>query len=392
MNEDEHKEPVVLSREELYRQVWETPMIRLGEKYGISGNGLKKVCHRLDVPYPPLGYWAKLRAGKAMKVPALPEPTPSTPRDVKISPTPLSLPVPKVDPAVAEQLEIARAKAADVVVPGSLRRPHPMIATWLAEHARKEAEARRDRSIRGAAYKPEPFTDLDRRQQRILDTLFKAVEKRGFAVKGRAPYQLWLETGKERLDFSLRERMKQVKRPLTEEEKNRGFYSNRQWRRESVPTGELIFLIKTYLAPGLTAAWRDGERRLEEQMSDVVSVLSIAAPILQEQRRQAEEAERRRWEEERRCQEERAKQQQDKNRWRRFVELAAQWEEAVLAARFIEALRELPADDEKTFGGRTAGEWSAWAREKCSEFDPLRWQPGDVWCNLATVSSWDYRD
>ena len=95
MNEDEHKEPVVLSREELYRQVWETPMIRLGEKYGISGNGLKKVCHRLDVPYPPLGYWAKLRAGKAMKVPALPEPTPSTPRDVKISPTPLSLTRPK---------------------------------------------------------------------------------------------------------------------------------------------------------------------------------------------------------------------------------------------------------------------------------------------------------
>ena len=126
-----------------------------------------------------------------------------------------------------------------------------MIATWLAEHARKEAEARRDRSIRGAAYKPEPFTDLDRRQQRILDTLFKAVEKRRFAVKGRAPYQLWLETGKERLDFSLRERMKQVKRPLTEEEKNRGFYSNRQWRRESVPTGELIFLIQDVPRAGI---------------------------------------------------------------------------------------------------------------------------------------------
>ena len=75
--------------------------------------------------------------------------------------------------------------------------------------------------------------------------------------------------------------------------------------------------------------------------------------------------------------------QQDKNRWRRFVELAARWEEAVLAARFIEALRELPADDVKTFGGRTAGEWSDWAREKCSEFDPLRWPPGEVWCNLA---------
>ena len=37
-------------------------MLRLGKRYGISGNGLKKICDRLQVPYPPLGYWAKLRA------------------------------------------------------------------------------------------------------------------------------------------------------------------------------------------------------------------------------------------------------------------------------------------------------------------------------------------
>lgn len=73
--------------------------------------------------------------------------------------------------------------------------------------------------------------------------------------------------------------------------------------------------------------------------------------------RLAEEAKRERREEERRLYQERAKRQQDKNRWRRFVELAARWEEAALAARFIEALRELPADGVGAFGGRTAGEW-----------------------------------
>lgn len=392
MNQEDNREPVVLTREELYRQVWETPMIRLGEKYGISGNGLKKICNRLDVPYPPLGYWAKLRAGKATKVPALSEATATTPRDVRISPTPPASPAPNLDPEIAERLQAAREKAADVVVPASLRRPHPLIAAWLEEHAKTVAEARRDRNTWGSAYKPQPFTDLDRRQQRILDTLFKAVEKRGFGVKGQAPYQLWLEIGKERVDFSLRERMKQVKRPLTDEEKRWRVFSSQQWRRVTVATGELIFLIKTYLAPGLAREWRDGDRRLEEQMSDIVSVLVIAVPILQDQRRQHEEAERRRREEERRCEEERAKQQQDKNRWRRFGELAAQWEKAALAARFIEALRELPADGEEAFGGRTAAEWLDWAREKCVEFDPLRWRPGEVWCNLAEVSSWDYRE
>src|SRR5580693_1688774 len=114
MEQEEGKQPVVLTREELYRQVWQTPMIRLGEKYGISGNGLKKICNRLDVPYPPLGYWAKLRAGKATKVPVLPEAAPTTPRDVKISPTPLPPPSPNLDPETAEQLQAAREKAADV--------------------------------------------------------------------------------------------------------------------------------------------------------------------------------------------------------------------------------------------------------------------------------------
>jgi len=33
-----------------------------------------------------------------------------------------------------------------------------------------------------------------------------------------------------------------------------------------------------------------------------------------------------------------------------------------VAARFIEALRELPADGAEAFGGRTAGEWLDWAR------------------------------
>lgn len=392
MDQEEYKQPVVLTREELYRQVWETPMIRLGEKYGISGNGLKEICNRLDVPYPPLGFWAKLRAGKATKVPTLPEATATTPRDVRISPTPPASHGQVLDPEIAEQLQAARERTVDVVVPKNLRRPHPLIAAWIEEHARKLAEARRDRHLWGSAYKPQPFIDLDRKQQRILDTLFKAVERRGFTVKGEAPYQLWLEAGKERIDFSLRERMKQVKRPLNDAEKRSPFYSDKQWRRETVSAGDLIFTIKTYIETGLTKGWRDGELRLEEQVSEIVALLSIAVPILQEQRRQAEEAERQRREEEHRLYEERTKRKQDENRWRRFVELAARWEEAALATRFIEALRELPADGAEAFGGRTASEWLDWAREKCAEADPLRWPPGEVWCNLAEVSSWDYRE
>ena len=54
-----------LTREELYAMVWRTPMSRLAEEFGITGNGLAKICDRLEVPYPPRGYWAKKQAGRS---------------------------------------------------------------------------------------------------------------------------------------------------------------------------------------------------------------------------------------------------------------------------------------------------------------------------------------
>ncbi len=41
-----------IKREELYEEVWSVPIVRLAEKYGLSDNGLRKVCKRLDVPVP----------------------------------------------------------------------------------------------------------------------------------------------------------------------------------------------------------------------------------------------------------------------------------------------------------------------------------------------------
>jgi hypothetical protein len=51
MDQKQSNKPAIVSCEDLYRQVWETPMLHLGIQYGISGNGLKKICDRLKVPY-----------------------------------------------------------------------------------------------------------------------------------------------------------------------------------------------------------------------------------------------------------------------------------------------------------------------------------------------------
>ena len=43
---------IIVNRDEFTRQVWETPMLRLVAQYGILGNGLPKICDRLNIPYP----------------------------------------------------------------------------------------------------------------------------------------------------------------------------------------------------------------------------------------------------------------------------------------------------------------------------------------------------
>jgi hypothetical protein len=41
-------------------------------RYGISDVALRKICRQLAVPLPPLGYWAKIAAGKKPPTPPLP--------------------------------------------------------------------------------------------------------------------------------------------------------------------------------------------------------------------------------------------------------------------------------------------------------------------------------
>jgi hypothetical protein len=63
-------------------------MSRLATEFGISGNGLAKICDRLDIPYPPRGYWARKEAGQRVVNFRLPQRGEQTPIEVTITPTP----------------------------------------------------------------------------------------------------------------------------------------------------------------------------------------------------------------------------------------------------------------------------------------------------------------
>jgi hypothetical protein len=59
------------NRVELYKDVWDQPLVKLAKKYRISDVRVGKVCRRLRIPLPGRGYWAKRKAGKAVVQPPL---------------------------------------------------------------------------------------------------------------------------------------------------------------------------------------------------------------------------------------------------------------------------------------------------------------------------------
>jgi len=63
---------VSFTRKELYDLVWSNSMLSLSKKYDISDVGLRKICIRMNIPLPRVGYWEKLKAGKRLKIIRLP--------------------------------------------------------------------------------------------------------------------------------------------------------------------------------------------------------------------------------------------------------------------------------------------------------------------------------
>lgn len=63
----------VFTRQEFYDLVWSKPMTHLAKEFALSDVALHKICKKHDIPNPPLGWWAKKRAGKAVKQTPLPK-------------------------------------------------------------------------------------------------------------------------------------------------------------------------------------------------------------------------------------------------------------------------------------------------------------------------------
>ena len=59
-----YKKKYRIERNQLYELVWSKPMTDIAKEYGISDKMISKICEKLNVPTPRLGYWRKIEVGE----------------------------------------------------------------------------------------------------------------------------------------------------------------------------------------------------------------------------------------------------------------------------------------------------------------------------------------
>lgn len=364
------KGPVVrLTREELYRRVWEQPMRALAQEFGVSDVALAKTCRKVKVPVPGRGYWARKVAGKPVRtvpLPTLRDSDRETPRTVEFwpRPKPASPAGPIVDQTAFESRPENRVEVSD-----ALRKPHHFVKSTL------DALESRERGLHDGYLGNWQVRHLDvevtqptlKRALRIIDAVVKAFEARGWEVslgKGddRNSYVTILG---QRIPFGIREPRTQVPIPPAE----RGRFGS-PYREQ--PSGRLALVLRESWGHSIKKSFTDSEARpLEGRLNDfMVAAVALAHERAEWERRRAESEARRREEELARL-EARRRREAEAARVRTLEEEAERWHRSRIIREYAAAVR--AAAETKgapTKSGELAA-WLEWAEAHARSLDPV---------------------
>jgi hypothetical protein len=378
------KDHRVVTRDELYRQVWAEPMETVAKSFGLTGRSLAKICDRLDLPYPYRGYWARVRAGQHAAQYQLRKAKAGTPQSVTISPTPPK--AAELNPEKGAMADIPAAPTPVVKVAERLSSPHRIIAAWISE----EQERRR---IWGSSPRDRPADVAQSRQRRLLDALFKALEKRGHKIeaeRGRLTQVRIVIAGRP-FSYKFRQRYTQRRLAMTPAEL-KDPWNVSQGRTTKVlreDTGELVLAVSSEeFSWHIKRQWKDGPAtRLEALLGEVVIGLEDMAARADATKTQRDEEDRQRAISERKRYEDEQRRKLDANRFKRLRELAKQRRDAETVRGLIAAMR----DQVGVAPDPEMAAWLSWADAHATSLDPLTQGAEAIKADVEAVTAWDYR-
>ena len=348
-------------------------MTKLAKEYGISNVALAKICKKLNIPYPWRGYWRRRETGKAVKQLPLPPNADSTKQTATIQRTIRPEAVAQMSEDTFQRITAEQAPEQKIEVPDRLTKPHRLLSEYLTEWRSPKVDEYgaiwsgniRQLNIRVSS------KSLSR-ALRIMNTLFLALEARGYPVGIQEGYKrsLGVRMNGEPIEFGLEEKFWRIDHP---DQKNPRLQSWGRERYQYVPTGILSLKIIQWGVDGLQKTWSDGKTsKFESCLNDYVVGLLKVAEAAKARRLKQEQEEQTRREAERRRQEEAQKRQQELASRQKLEQEATSWAKAQQLRAYLAALKDmLNAKHGEIQSGSPADQWLTWAHQHADRLDPL---------------------
>ncbi len=366
----------VYDRETLYKEVWAAPVTEVAKRYKVSDVAIHKVCKSLEIPTPPLGYWAKLRAGKPVSVIPLPKSDKASKKHgIQTGTTYQQEPEKEVLAFLNEEdRSVILAIASQILLPDEDARMHPKIIAhrkvveeWKEQHKNDENKGWNRRNSEPAPFLADSISDEALpRACRIIDALINAMEPLGCALTNDLGFVVNGETV--RLAFSESEDL--ANHVLTKDEnmqllKYEDERKHSSWAsKPQIRKYDHVFNGRLSLSVG-QKSFRDCKSYvLENRLGNVMIELYEAAEKIKKDREAREEVERQRQEEERRREERRKRYNVEVDRTLALTNLAEDYNTACKIRNYISVVAASGTPDEKT------AEWIEWAKAKADWYDP----------------------
>jgi len=346
---------ITITREQLYKAIWSKPTTAVAKEFGISDVAVAKICKKLNVPKPKLGYWAKKQHGKRVRQIALPPLKPGIPKTYTIHPSASEELPEQVQHILDQQREFENDEMNQITVRDTLRNAHPLVSQTMQKLESTYAGEYNRLSLGRNRLDIWVGKDTARRALRIMDALIKALEKRGYSVTLEGEYgtTTCALIQDQQISFGIVEAVKR-----TEKIVDRGYRLAKEY--EYTPTGELSLEIKQSFHGQKVI--RDGKtQRLEDCLNRFILLLVNAVEIMK-----IEQAKHEEWlqelEKEREIEQlAQRKRELEKVRTEQLFKSAADWQQCQMVRTYISAIK---ARDDIQSDQTKIEAWIDWATEK----------------------------
>ena len=357
-------EEKTISREDLYDLVWSKPVTKIAKDFGISDVAVAKICKKLDIPKPGLGYWAKKQHGKRTRKTPLPKLKPNDLETYTIKGS-MDANLNLTSEFIEKQKVFESKPANEVKVKQSLRNPHTLVHHSMMRL--REGHADQSKRFRGGRGCLDVWVSKDciHRTLLIMDVLIKALEKRGFQVSLKDHFQdnTSVEIYGESISFGIVESSRQIPNPKRETDRWENLY-------DYTPTGKLTLRIKNYYHGRKSIS--DGKtQRLEDCLNKFILLLVKASEIERIRRKEREQWHKEYEEQAQKEREAALEQQREQEMLKQLFDNAETWNKCVQVRAYIAAVEERVGENS---GGDRTDSWVSWASHKVEriEFDLLQ--------------------